>query len=349
MLKLSFFTPLVYITPSKTAELSLLEKADNYFYLGGKKAYVIQGRTKNGQEKVVLSESRSSLLTRIGKVLSYFSLLVPFIMLIIKATLRSKHSFKIIDPKQKLEKGMDISASTAAKIQKLIPKIILGQDDEAIEWLAKGNNFVFKLKESPNIVYKMVPDGTMRMSEKGWMDSEAIIEERFANMVKAKRVCLVHDLSLLIIPHAKKIDVEASGSRYTLIAEEALDFEPNESSQEKLYHRYSTELNETAHQLAVFIAKTGFNDVTWRNIPILKEREGFQGSRRVALIDLEHMSSCVNGFLGDCNGSRGLIHCVSEAQIDIVIATATQQGVAISAQQAEQAKNLRLQELESDK
>ena len=57
-----FFTAVKYAQENKTFKESVLEKVDNYFYLGGKKAHVIQGKTKNGQEKVLLAETNSSLL-----------------------------------------------------------------------------------------------------------------------------------------------------------------------------------------------------------------------------------------------------------------------------------------------
>ena len=97
-------------------------------------------------------------------------------------------------------------------------------------------------------------------------------------------------------------------------------------------HKYSsnhssTQLNETTCQLATFIAKTGFNNVTWRNIPVLNEVEGVQGPRRVALINLKHMHNSVNGFTGDVNGSCGLIGCVTEEQMAPVIAEASRNGI----------------------
>jgi hypothetical protein len=195
----------------------------------------------------------------------------------------------------------------------------------------------------------MPSQGTLVLREGQILDSKAQIDDRFDNMVKAKGVCLANHLGLLIIPHAKKFDVEVMGTTYTLIAEESLDFDPDESVHEELYHKLSTELNETACQLAIFVAKTGFNDVTWRNIPIIDEPAEFRGPRRVALIDLEHMESARNGFLGDLNGSRGLIQCVSEEQIDSVIAEARKQGVALSEEAAKRAKEHRLKELEDDK
>lgn len=350
MPKLNFFTPVTYTASSKSIGSSLLEKVDSYFYLRGKKAHVIQGRTKNGQEKVILSESRSSLLARVGKVLSYFTIVIPLLMLIAKGVLRSTHSFKLIDPKQKLEKGMNISEEIAVKIQALMPKILKIESDDRIEYL-KGSK-VFRLKEHPNLVFKMgISSNNSKTFHKGKLvDAKGIMEDRFDNMVKAKEICLINNLGLLIIPLAKKLTFNTDDNRQcVVIAEESMDINHEESVQEEFFHKYSKELNETARQLAIFVAKTGFNDVTPRNIPILNEAEDFHGPRRVALIDLEHMESSINGFTGDGNGSCGLIGCVSEAQIDIVIAEARKQGVAITDEEARDAKNRRLQELESDK
>ena len=143
-----------------------------------------------------------------------------------------------------------------------------------------------------------------------------IIDKRFFNTIKTYEVCLVNQLNLLVIPHAKKIDIHVNSDIYSLIAEEALDFD-SVSAQEELFHKYSTELNEAVRQLAILIAKVGFNDVDLRNLRVLKEPKEFFGKKRIVLFDLEHLQSAINGFVGDPNGSCGLIGCVSEKQIDI--------------------------------
>lgn len=94
--KIGFFTAVKYRQDTRTSRQSFLEKVDNYFYLGGKKAYVIQGKTQEGHEMVVLSEAQSSLLARIAKVFSYLTLIIPLIMLVAKAILRYRNSFQII-------------------------------------------------------------------------------------------------------------------------------------------------------------------------------------------------------------------------------------------------------------
>lgn len=338
-----FFTAAKYVQKDKTFGQSFLETVDNYFFLGGKKAHVI--KIKDDQEKVVLSKTKSSKFARACKFISYFTVIIPLVMLTTKAILRATHNFHLIDPKKKLEKGIEITAETISKLEALIPTIRAAAANDDIVWLATGNNLVFKLKGSPNFVFKMAPRTILRGTTH--MTPKEISDLRFSNMIKAKEICLVNQLGNLLVPHAKKIEVNAGGHQYTLIVEEALDFNPHDGAQEELYHQYSDELNETARQLATFVAKTGFNDVNWRNIPLLNEEERFLGNRRVALIDLEHMENVANGFIGDPNGSCGLINCFSTDQIDIVINEAKNQGIKIS-QKFKDAKAKRLIDLEEN-
>lgn len=350
MSKISFFTPIYYGSEAKTAKEKAIENIDNYFHLTGKKAVVIQSRTLNQKhEKVLLSKTKFSALTllkTISVVLSCFTIIIPLIMCISKAILRSSHSYKLMNAKKELENNLQIPESTVDKIQALMPKILKGENDEEIEYL-KGSK-VFRLKDMPHLVFKMgISSKNSKTLYNGeWVDSKELMEYRFENMIKAKEVCLVHHLGLLIIPQAKKLTFSTDeGRECVVIAEESMDLDHEESAQEEFYYKYSKELNETVRQLAIFIAHTGFNDVTPRNIPILNEDEDFHGPRRVALIDLEHMESRLNGFTGDINGSCGLIRCVSEEQIDIVIAEARKNGVHIKADE----KKRRLKEIDSDK
>lgn len=132
--QISFFTPVGFGSQSQPFS----EKIDNYFHLGGKKAYVIPGHVEQGSEGVVLTQGQSSFLTTVLKIVSYFTLIIPVLMLIAKAALRHSHSFYIIDCKAKVEEGIDISEATARKIQELMPKIRRRQEDNEIVWHSKG-------------------------------------------------------------------------------------------------------------------------------------------------------------------------------------------------------------------
>jgi hypothetical protein len=307
MAKVGFFTAVSFGNQPKSCTQSFLETVDSYFYLGGKKAYVIPGHTQSGAEGAVLSKDSPAFLITALKVVSYLTVALPIVMLIVKAVLRSIHTFHIVDVKQKVEEGIDIPQETIEKIQALMPKIQGRQDDaEIVRYTSR--NLVFSLRSVPNLIFKAVGDA----------------DGRFENMVKAQEVCLTHQLGLLVIPHAKKFNV---GGR-TFIAEQRFDVQQHESAQERLYAELPG-LNETTRQLATFIAKTGFSDVEWRNMPIVDDTPEFQGSRRVTLVDLEEMGHPETGIFGGGLGRRGLIRCLSsEQQIDIALAEARRCGIA---------------------
>lgn len=299
MANVNFFTAVSFGNQPKSCSQTLLEKVDGYFHLGGKKAYVIPGHTQQGVEGVLLTQDSPSLFIVVLRVLSYFTIIFPIVMLAVKAVLRSIHTFHIIDVRQKIEEGINLSQKNLEAIAKLMQ-----ESQEIIKY--SGRNQVFSLKSMPELIFKRV----------------AGPESRFANMIRAKEVCLAHQLSLLIIPHAKIIKIGDS----TLIVEERFNIRQHDSAQEELYSVLSG-LDETVRQLAIFIAKTGFSDVEWRNIPIVDDAPEFQGSRRVALVDLEEMESAETGLFGEWI-RRGLIRCLSsERHIEIALAVARRYGI----------------------
>lgn len=249
----------------------------------------------------------------------------------------------LAEAQQKLEEGIDISQDTITKIQQLMPKILRRADNEEITWLPSGGNLVFRLTSIPNLIFKMAPPNRGVLRTGGCLFAHQISESRFANMVKAVEVCTANRLNLLVVPHAKKFNVDGM----VFIAEERVDINPNESAQEHLYQLSG--LNDTARQLAIFIAKTGFSDVEWRNMPLIDTAPEFQGNRRVALVDLEEMDGAATGIFGGGLERRGLVGCLySEAQIDIVLAEAQRQGIRSRYISPEQVKARRMEEIRSD-
>lgn len=338
---IEFFTAIKYAHDNKSFKESVLENVDNYFYLGGKKAHVIQEKSKNGHQKIFLSESSLSSLERALKISSYCTVILPLIFIALKAALRANLTFKIIDHKKRLEKGINVSDETISKIEALIPTILAKKDSDQIEWLSKGNNLVFKLRDNSKIVFKLANQTRFRCRYGVRLNPNEITEHRYENMLKASEVCVTHQLGLLVIPHAKKF----SAGSHTLIAEECLEVDANESAQEQHYYTHAKELNQTFMQLAVFIAKTGFNDVAWRNIPVLKDL--YNGQKRVALIDIEDMNNVLGGFTGDYNGSRGLIRCASsEEQIDSIIQEIKKENLSITSEELQELKKNRLDEID---
>ena len=432
MEKVAFFTAVSFGDQPKSVSVvqSLLETVDDYFYLGGKKAYVIPGHVQQGSEGAILRNHSSNCWITAAKIISYIPLVFVAIMLVAKSVLRSLYTFHLIQapyqdvqshsspssspssiaqvPKvanssdeelndvqshsspssspssiaqvskvtnssdeelndvqsqsssisfssstvtfrQELEKGIHISPETIQKIRQLKNKILqpkdAHKDDADITWYTNAQNFVFNLKSNPNLIFKMVPPNRTARSLGGVVsDAQQISQARFANMVKAVQVCAENRLNLLVIPRARMFEVD----EMTLIAEERLDINPNESVQEHFYQLSG--LDETARQLAIFIAKTGLSDVVWRNIPVVDTAPEFQGNRRVALIDLEEMGSARDGIFGGDYGRRGLVCCLSsETQINSVLAEAERQNITSRYDTSESIKAKRVKEIQADK
>ncbi len=350
MSKPDFFTAVSFGDHPTSWSQWFLEKTDDYFYLGGQKACVIS-RQELQDDKATLLLDQDASLTAV-KVISYFTGFIPLIMLLSKAVLRSQHGFHLIDPKQKLEEGIDVTAATIVKIEKLMQKILEREDDPEITYLNDGPHFAFSLASVPNLVFK-IRDQDMSVGYfKGTIDQlfmrtpNGMTEAHFKDLIKAKTVCLYHNLDQLVIPHAKMFKVDG----HNLIAHERIDIAPTKRNRERQYQEL-TSLKKAVKQLATFITKMHFSAVTWKNIPIVNEAPDFQGSRRIALIDLKYMLGAEYGLFGTFHGihqrgGRGLIRCLpSEELIDTVLDQVRRQGI-VNPENEQLIKARRMQELQ---
>lgn len=305
MSEINFFKPIVYGSNAKTATEKAIENVDSYFHINGKQAFILPNRIEGGKQVVLLADeskfyNRFTLEIRIsncfkivGIALTYFTVVIPLAMFITKVALRATHSYKFITPKEDLEKGINISQKTLEKLKTLMPQILQKKDHPEIEWLDEKQKF--KLKDHLNLVFNF-PGGYLK----------AILRDK----ITAKQVCLIYNLGLLVIPHAKKFTINADGEECGFIVEESLDFNPNKDAQEQLYRTCSTKLNDTIRQLAIYIRKAGLRC----RPPILNETQDYLGSRRVALIDPSYRS------LGNSDDYQFLInHLFDEEQMNIVI------------------------------
>ncbi len=223
-------------------------------------------------------------------------------------------SVKLGGVKELLGQGINISEATLTDLQRLMPKILGHQIDNGITWYPSVRSRVFSLTSAPDLIFKIAIFG--RDSLKGSLTPKEATEQRFANMLKGKEVCLKHPLPLIEIPNAKLIVVDET----SIIAEQRFNIRQNSSAQEQLY-RESTGLDETIRQIVIFMANTDLDDAEYRNMPILDSAPEFMGNRRVVMVDLEHME-------GAKKGVSALINCMcSERQIDIVIAEAKRHGI----------------------
>jgi len=218
------------------------------------------------------------------------------------------------------------------KLQGLLPTILDERNDPEIEWISKSNTTVFKLTGIPDFVFKA----------QSVRSNNSPMISRFRNMEKGREICAQYGLNLLVIPAALMLTMHRNKIDYDFIVEESLPIEPNASFNEEFYHQYSQTFNETARQLAIFVAESGFFDVDWRNLPALPPN-------RIALIDLEDMGNRRGGFLGHHNNSIGLLNCVSADQFDDVLAEGRRHGLELTEEEAKQAREWRMQQIESDR
>jgi hypothetical protein len=91
-----FFTCVDYGRVQKTRFESMLETVDHYFYLGGRKVRILrEERKENSQGVEWVNEPAYFLITSL-KIVSYCTLIIPSIMLIIKWACRSKQTFYVV-------------------------------------------------------------------------------------------------------------------------------------------------------------------------------------------------------------------------------------------------------------
>jgi hypothetical protein len=207
--------------------------------------------------------------------------------------------------RQELEKDIEISPQMTKALQESMPHVLAPSNNhpEIIRWF-DGVNDIFELPSVPGIVFKKC-------------SSDKDTKERYENMVKAQFFCMALGLNRLVVPHARLVEVEHQGQKYCFIAEERLNFAPEENGQEDLYQKHSHELDEIVDQMIQFIKHTQLTDISWRNIPLL---EG--PVLKIALIDLDQMDcSILTGLVGRSRqkNDRGLLGCLfSKKQIATV-------------------------------
>ena len=256
-------------------------------------------------------------------------------MLAAKAIFRATHAFHAISSSISLGQGLSVNEELIQKVKSVMESVLGRREEDGVKlYHGQWAHRIFSVDTAPNIIFKMVPDN----------NSE--VEKRFKNMVTAETVCRTHDLGLLVIPRAQKIEIQHNDRRYTVLAEEKIDINPESSAQEQHYAEYASSLNEAIRQLALFICKTKFSDVEWRNNPIVDNSLDANGNRKIALIDLEEMRSLEDGLFGSCL-RRGLVECVNEEQGAIVVEEARRH-ISIP-ESAKSAQDRRKVELEDDR
>lgn len=112
MHKVGFFTPI--LCEGKPAS-STMEAVEDYFSFGNRAAYVIKGKIDNKDLQLVEIKTRTQSCRRkvlLGalKILSFMTVIIPLLMLCIKAGYRSSHPFYIVDKPTQNQQKVDQTA-----------------------------------------------------------------------------------------------------------------------------------------------------------------------------------------------------------------------------------------------
>lgn len=97
---ISFFTPVKYNNQLTSCSKLATELVDDYFYLGGRIAVVLPGNEKNGSEEISFQNGQTSCFLTALKIVSYFTVVIPVIMLVAKALLRSVNRYHTCNGEQ---------------------------------------------------------------------------------------------------------------------------------------------------------------------------------------------------------------------------------------------------------
>ena len=103
----TFFTPITFDRPTTTWGERLLQKADDYFYLGGKRAHVF----KDGPVKVTTDTASWTEIAL--KVASYLTVILPLVILSVKVVCRFQTNIVLTGKKVLVIEPPKASKSTA--------------------------------------------------------------------------------------------------------------------------------------------------------------------------------------------------------------------------------------------
>ena len=182
-----------------------------------------------------------------------------------------------------------------------------------------GHNYIFELDTIPHFIFKMTrpPQNVYHYTEM------AQTKMRYESVILAETVVRTHNLGLLVIPRAKYVRC----GTVDFIVEQELDFSKTEIKRKALFHENEETTREAIRQLAIFICKTGYNDVEWRNNPILNhDIEG--ENKKIALIDIEDLRQPAMGLFGNEKWKRtGLIGCTPVVHHEMIREIARSNGI----------------------
>ncbi len=129
-MKINFFTPIIFENRPKSIGTSIAETIEAYFYFGGKRALVLSRQKGNKCIEVELQDGyRPPFLSTALKVISYCTIVIPAVALIVKFALRSLYTFHIL---LKREEETICNAQEPSNIQHRPASIELSEEKQQI-------------------------------------------------------------------------------------------------------------------------------------------------------------------------------------------------------------------------
>jgi hypothetical protein len=315
MVSLGFFKPIV---SNEHAKLSAVEFFDGYFALSGKRYHLIKERDLNHKKtnyEVEEFYKKPSYLLNAAKIASYFTLIIPLIMLVGKAIARQNYKFFIQNPNAPSTKTIDFDefrqkALNAFQAKKIHNKCVHFNFDEIQK---QDLLLAYRHKDHPNIqgfkgkrayggvnvvcFLDSIPDLVFKP-----MGNKAEAEKYVAIVHKAQNLLINNDLYLLDTPETQVVEV--SGKFF--VAQEKLSLMNDDYRFIKgLYtHCWNDQelkpyMRELFSQLLIFICAMKFSDVKYDNIPLTT-------SGTIGLIDIDEQRVMTGLFHGGSIHHDGL-------------------------------------------
>jgi hypothetical protein len=154
MENLKFFTPISSINQHKEYFDWLIEIVDDYFFLQGKKAFVVDLKKPLDQRQIIFENEKSNWIIVALKITSYITFIIPILFISLKLFLRSKIDYKVINVKDIVNEGIYLKNESLVLLEKNIYKLERGQALNEVEYLYKEREIIFKLKSEPNYLFK---------------------------------------------------------------------------------------------------------------------------------------------------------------------------------------------------
>lgn len=95
MSSVGFFTALRFENKDLTCRQTLTQKVDSYFYFGGRHAKVLQGSTRDGKDVAFLAQGSTSKMVQVAIIVSFFTVIIPLVLLLAKVLLRLTNRIQI--------------------------------------------------------------------------------------------------------------------------------------------------------------------------------------------------------------------------------------------------------------